>query len=255
MLSDSEYLRYSRQIMLPEVGECGQQALKKAHVLMVGAGGLGTTAGLYLAGAGVGQLAIADSDHIELSNLARQVAYREAQIGTGKAAALAANLGALNPHCQCRAINAYLEDERLALEVAMADVVLDCSDNLATRHAVNQVCVETGTPLVSAAAIGWQGQLLVYQPHSACYACAFADVTPSEPTRCAEAGVMGPVVGMMATAQALEGIKLLLGQAVGTNRLSRLDGQTMTWQHFSLPVHPHCAVCQPTREVSDAVNH
>ncbi|MGF1685163.1 HesA/MoeB/ThiF family protein [Photobacterium japonica] len=252
MLSDQAFLRYSRQIMLPEVGEQGQVNLTQANVLIVGAGGLGSAAALYLAGAGVGQLVIADDDHLEASNLPRQVLYRETDVGLPKAEQAAAQLRALNPLVRVRAVNARLAAERLAMEVAQADVVLDCSDNLATRHAVNRACYATHTPLISGAAIQWQGQLMAFDfrhGHGPCYHCVFplADQAQDTPQNCSTGGIIGPVVGNIGTLQALETLKLLTGAGEGSfSRLQHFDGLTLHWQSFHFTQDTSCPVCGPS---------
>ncbi|GHA43129.1 ThiF family adenylyltransferase [Photobacterium aphoticum] len=253
MISDQAFLRYSRQIMLPEIGEQGQTDLANAQVLIVGAGGLGSAAALYLAGAGVGQVVIADDDRLEVSNLPRQVLYREADIGQPKAVQAAAQLQALNPLVRVRAANARLAGERLALEVAQADVVLDCSDNLATRHAVSQACYRARKPLIAGAAIRWHGQLMAFdfrQGKGPCYHCLFPlpDASSSAgPQNCSTGGVAGPVVGNIGTLQALEALKVLTGAgSVAFSRLQNFDGLTLQWQSFHFTQDTSCPVCGPS---------
>lgn len=249
MLSDQAFLRYNRQIMLPEVGEQGQQSLAQAQVLLVGAGGLGSAAALYLAGAGIGHLMIADDDEVDSSNLQRQVIYRDSHQGRSKALMAAEQVTALNPHIRVRPVQARLAGQRLAMEIALADVVLDCSDNLTTRHAINQACFSAGKPLISGAAIRWQGQLMSFdfrQGHGPCYHCLFPprpDVSP-EPQNCSSSGIAGPVVGVMGNMQALECIKLLSGAGeVAFGTLLQFDGLTMAWQRFNLTQDKQCPVC------------
>ncbi|MBV7300453.1 HesA/MoeB/ThiF family protein [Enterovibrio paralichthyis] len=245
-LTDPEFDRYSRQIMLGDWGEDGQQRLSGAKVLIVGCGGLGTAAGLYLAGAGVGQLILADDDVVERSNLPRQVAYRETDLGRGKTTALAAQLKALNSHIKCRAVKRRLEGTALSLEVSLADLVLDCSDNMATRQAANAACVEHKKPLIAGAAIGWQGQLMTFdfrQPHQPCYHCLFAAVTEPKARNCQSAGVAGPVVGTVGNLQALEAIKCLLGNELGAS-FYQFDAHTLSLKKMPIPRDPDCAVCR-----------
>lgn len=249
MLSDQAFLRYNRQIMLPEVGEQGQQQLGQAQVLLVGAGGLGSAAALYLAGAGVGNLIIADDDQVDSSNLQRQVIYRDSHQGQSKALAAAEQIKALNPHIRVRPVQARLADQRLAMEVALADVVLDCSDNLATRHAVNRACFEAGKALISGAAIRWQGQLMAFdfrQRRGPCYHCLFPwpPDAPEQPQSCSNSGIAGPVVGMMGTMQALEAIKAITGAGkVAFGALQQFDGLEMVWHRFNLAQEKQCPVC------------
>lgn len=249
MLSDQAFMRYNRQIMLPEIGEQGQLLLSQAQVLLVGAGGLGSAAALYLAGAGVGNLIIADDDEVDSSNLQRQVIYRDNHQGQSKAQAAAEQLKALNPYIRVRPVQARLAEQRLAMEVTLADVVLDCSDNLETRHAVNRACFIANKPLISGAAIRWQGQLMAFdfrQGHGPCYHCLFPwqPDAPQEPLNCSNSGIAGPVVGMMGTMQALEAIKLITGAGeVAFGALQQFDGLTMAWHRFSLAQDKRCPVC------------
>ncbi|MGR5066651.1 HesA/MoeB/ThiF family protein [Photobacterium sp. DNB22_13_2] len=249
MLSDQEFLRYNRQIMLPQIGEAGQQSLANAQVLLVGAGGLGSAAALYLAGAGIGNLVIADDDTVDSSNLQRQVVYRDSDQGKAKAEMAAEQLQALNPYIRIRAVKARLADQRLAMEVSLADVVLDCSDNLETRYAVNQACFNAKTPLISGAAIRWQGQLMAFdfrQGKGPCYHCLFPRQAGAvdEPQNCSNSGIAGPVVGTVGNLQALETIKLLTSAGeVGFGSLRQFDGLTMGWQAFQLPTDRSCPVC------------
>ncbi|MGF1727468.1 HesA/MoeB/ThiF family protein [Photobacterium nomapromontoriensis] len=249
MLSDPAFLRYNRQIMLPQIGVQGQERLNEAKVLLVGAGGLGSAAMLYLAGAGIGHLVIADDDIVESSNLQRQVIYRDSDLGQSKAEQAAVQAQALNPLIRVRPVKARLAGERLAMEVALADVVLDCSDNLATRHAVNQVCFQAQTPLIAGAAIRWQGQLMAFDFREGigpCYHCLFplAGDTFEQPQNCSNAGIAGPVVGIMGTMQALEAIKFLSGAGqVAFGRLLQFDGLSMAWQTFNLAQDTSCPVC------------
>ncbi|MGB1222043.1 MAG: HesA/MoeB/ThiF family protein [Alcanivoracaceae bacterium] len=243
-LTDEQLLRYSRQILLPALDIAGQEKLARAGVLVIGCGGLGAPASLYLAGAGVGRLTLVDDDVLETSNLHRQVAYREADVGASKAQALAAQLRALNRDVTVDALVTRAQPGWLDDHVAAADVVLDCSDNFATRNAVNAACVAAGRPLVSGAAIRFEGQLAVFdlrRPDSACYQCLYGDGSDPD-LLCSEAGVVGPVVGMIGAAQALEAIKLLAGLAV-TPQLHLFDGLAFQWRSLSFRRDPACPCC------------
>lgn len=255
-ITDQAFMRYSRQIMLPELGEQGQLALMNAKVLVVGAGGLGSAASLYLAAAGVGLIVIADDDDVEVSNLQRQVIYREEDVTTPKAHAACLQLEALNPLIRTRAIGAKLAGSQLEIEIQQADIVLDCSDNWETRYAINQACSQFHTPLISGAAVGWFGQLMAFdfrQPGSSCYQCLFPIFDSAEETasNCRQGGVMGPVVGSIGNHQALSAIKAIthVGE-VGFSQLQQFDGLTGQWLQVTINADPHCPVCRQsnTRE-------
>ncbi|HEX5679146.1 MAG TPA: molybdopterin-synthase adenylyltransferase MoeB [Alcanivorax sp.] len=243
-LNDDQLLRYSRQLLLGEFDLDGQRALAGATVLLVGCGGLASPAALYLAGAGVGRLRLVDDDRVDRSNLHRQVAFRDNQVGDGKAEALASQLRALNPdvHVEpyaARADTAWLD--QLLLDV---DLVLDCSDNFATRQAVNAACVAQRTALISGAAIRLDGQLAVFdlrRPDSACYACVYGAGTDGD-LACSEAGILGPVVGTVGTLQALLAIHLLTGTPVAP-LLRLFDGRTLSWREVAFKKDPGCPVC------------
>lgn len=250
MLNDKGFLRYQRQVSLPEVGENGQLQLGQSHVLVIGCGGLGSAACLYLASAGVGKLVVVDDDIVESSNLQRQVIYREQDLGSPKTNATAKQLSELNPMVQVRTINKRLEPSQLSLEVMLADVVLDCSDNMPTRQLINQTCFEQNTPLVSAAAIGWQGQFAVFdhqesQQSAACYRCLYPFDELRQTQKCSESGVVGPVVGTMGNYQALAAIqKLATGKFhVNANELHLFDGLKMQWQKLAIAKDIRCQVC------------
>ncbi|WP_305407325.1 HesA/MoeB/ThiF family protein [Photobacterium leiognathi] len=255
-LSDTAFIRYNRQIMLEDMGEQGQLALNNAKVLIVGAGGLGSAAAMYLAAAGVGLLVIADDDEVESSNLQRQVIYRETDVSLNKAQAACDQLLALNPLVRTRAVKAKLAGFQLVMEVQQADIVLDCSDNWATRYAVNQACYQHQTPLIAGASIGWQGQVLAFdfRQTSPCYQCVFplsAEASPQD-QNCRSSGVMGPVVGTIGTLQALNAIKAIAGVGeVGFGLLQQFNGLTGKWQQVSIDAAPCCPVCrqQEQREV------
>lgn len=246
MLTDDELLRYSRQILLPSFDVAGQVRLKAARVLVVGAGGLGCPAALYLGAAGIGHLTLADDDEVEVPNLQRQIAFDGHQVGTGKAAALAERVQAINPLVEVVPLGERLAGASLGRAVAAADLVLDCTDNFATRFEINRACVEAGVPLVSGAAIRAEGQLAVFDPRSGdspCYQCLYGDQGNEELT-CSEAGVIGPLVGMIGAAQAMEAIKLIAG--IGRSlagRLLVLDAWAMEWREMGLARDPGCPVC------------
>lgn len=244
MLSDDELLRYSRQILLPDIDLAGQEKLRAASVLIVGAGGLANPAALYLAGAGVQRLLIADGDSLEISNLHRQIGFREADIGSNKAQALASQLGALNADVQVEAYPGYVDESWLASAVASVDVVLDCSDNFATRTMVNAACVRAKKPLVSGAAIRFSGQLAVFdlrRDDAACYACLYGDGDSADEL-CSESGIAGPVVGVIGTLQALQAIRLLVGLPLN-ERLQLFDAQTLEWKSLAFRKDPACRIC------------
>ncbi|MFI0472893.1 HesA/MoeB/ThiF family protein [Halomonas sp. HMF6819] len=249
MMDDQALLRYSRQIMLDEVDIEGQQRLLDAHALIVGAGGLGSPVALYLAAAGVGRITIADADAVELSNLQRQIAHQNADIGRNKAASASDSMAALNPECEITAIERHLNDAELATLAASHDVVLDCTDRFSSRYAINAACVSTGVPLVSGAAIRFSGQLAVFDPRDAqspCYACLYPpDDTGDEALSCAESGVIAPLVGVIGAFQALEAVKLLSGAGQLHRGLSTFDGLRGGWRHFQVPRDPACPVCGP----------
>ncbi|WP_073435815.1 HesA/MoeB/ThiF family protein [Halomonas cupida] len=246
-MTDQQLLRYSRQIMLNEVDIEGQQRLLDGHALIIGAGGLGSPVALYLAAAGVGRLTIADDDLVEVSNLQRQIAHGESDLGVNKAESAAASARALNPGCRITAIDHRLEAEALRAVVSEADVVLDCTDRFSSRYAINQACVTAGVPLVSGAAIRFGGQLAVFDgadADSPCYACLYPpDDQGDEALSCAESGVIAPLVGIIGSFQALEAVKLLTGAGQPHQGLSTFDGLSGEWRHFRVPKDPGCAVC------------
>ena len=246
-MNDDQLLRYSRHILLDELGIEGQQRLLQSHALVIGAGGLGSPVALYLATAGVGSVTIVDHDTVDVTNLQRQIAHNLARVGQPKATSAAMTMGAINPEVQVIALQERADARRLDTLVAGADVVLDCSDNFATRQAVNAACVTHRKPLVSGAAIGFDGQISVYDTRAdtnPCYACLFpADATVEE-TRCATMGVFAPLVGIIGSMQAAEALKLLAG--VGSSlagRLQMLDARSMEWSEIRLPRHAACRVC------------
>jgi adenylyltransferase/sulfurtransferase len=245
-MDDPQLLRYSRQILLPQFGIEGQQALLDSHALIIGAGGLGSPAALYLAAAGIGRISIADDDLVEASNLQRQILHRQQDIGRPKAESARHHLRALNPELRVQAVQGRLAGEALAEQVRAADIVLDCTDNFATRFAINAACVRHRRPLVSGAAIRLEGQVAVFDSRTdsaPCYCCLYREEGELEET-CAERGVLGPVVGIIGSIQALEAIKLLTGMGETlTGRLLVLDGLHMEWRELRLRKDPECPVC------------
>ncbi|WP_028312226.1 HesA/MoeB/ThiF family protein [Derxia gummosa] len=246
-MNDDQLLRYSRHILLDEIGIEGQEKLLGATALVIGAGGLGSPAAMYLATAGVGRIVIADGDTVDLTNLQRQIAHTTARVGWAKVDSAREMLAALNPQIEVVAIAERLDAERLAREVARATVVLDCSDNFATRHAVNRACVAAGVPLVSGAAIRFEAQISVFDPRAAdapCYHCLFPEADDAEEIRCATMGVFAPLVGIVGAMQAAEALKLVAG--VGRSlagQLLLLDARSMEWTRIRLPRDPDCPVC------------
>ncbi|MGZ4981049.1 MAG: HesA/MoeB/ThiF family protein, partial [Methylobacter sp.] len=239
-------LRYSRQIMLPQIDIEGQQKLLAANVLIIGAGGLGSPASIYLAAAGVGNIVIYDNDVVDLSNLQRQIAHHTPDIGTDKVISTRQTLNKLNPDTEIRAVKQRLEGQQLELEVMQADVVLDCSDNFSTRFAINNACVKQQTPLVSGAAIRFEGQVAVFTPgknDSPCYNCLYIS-DGEELQNCATNGVIAPITGIVGSIQALEAMKLIMniGETL-TGRLLLLDGLTMEWNTMKLRKNPNCPTC------------
>ena len=244
-MNDEQLLRYSRQIMLPQVDVAGQQLLLDSHALIIGLGGLGSPIAMYLAAAGVGRLTLADFDRIDLSNLQRQIAHGQADLGRLKVESAADRLRELNPEVAVTTLPERLEGEDLAAAVAAADVVLDASDNFATRFAINRACVGARTPLVSGAAIRLEGQVTVFtnEDGGPCYRCLYDDI-PEEEARCSETGVLAPLVGIIGSVQALEAIKLLagLGRPLA-GRLLTLDAARMEWREIRYRRDPNCPVC------------
>lgn len=238
----SDYARYSRQIILREVGVNGQSVLRDSTALIIGVGGLGAPASLYLAGAGLGRLILSDRDHVERSNLQRQIVYRSADLGRPKLDAAAGNLRALNPDCLIETRPGPLDDEALRAAVDAADVVLDCTDNFPARFAINRACVAARKPLVSGAAIRFEGQIAVFRPGGPCYACLFGEGGEAAET-CEEAGILGPVVGAIGAMQALLALKVLLGIGDDAGRLHLWDALTLSWRRLLVARDPGCRVC------------
>jgi len=245
-MNDNQLLRYSRQIMLPQCDIEGQQKLLAAKVLIVGAGGLGSPAAMYLAASGIGNITIYDNDVVDLSNLQRQIAHHTPDIGIDKVISTQQTLNKLNPDVKVIAVKQKLLGETLALAVEKADVVLDCSDNFSTRFAINKACVKYQTALVSGAAIRFEGQVSVFTPgqnNSPCYNCLY-NSDGEELQNCATNGVIAPITGIIGSIQALETIKLILGTGeLLTGRLLLLDGLTMEWRTMKLRKNPACHTC------------
>ena len=246
-LNDPQLLRYSRHVLLPEVGIEGQQRISSASVLVVGAGGLGCSAALYLGASGVGQLTIADGDVVDLTNLQRQIGHADSRIGQNKARSLAQSIRALNSEIEVVAIESRLQDAALMEAIARVDIVVDASDNFATRHAVNRACFSESKPLVSGSALGFSGQLAVFDPrqsNSPCYHCLFPESSDEAPLNCAEAGVFSPLVGVIGAAQAMEALKYRA--QVGHTLVGKLllwDGLATDVRVLKVPRDPACPVC------------
>jgi molybdopterin/thiamine biosynthesis adenylyltransferase len=246
-VDDAQRLRYSRHLLLDGFGEEHQEALLASHALVIGAGGLGSSALLYLAASGVGRITVADGDRVDLTNLQRQVVHRMASVGRAKAESARETLAGINPEVAVEALVERLGGPRLAALVRSADVVLDCSDNFATRHAVNRACVEAGRPLVSGAAVRFDGQLSVFDPRhpeGGCYHCLFPEDAAGEEERCATMGVFAPLVGVVGTMQAMEALKVLagLGESLA-GRLALFDARASRWHQVRLSRDPRCPVC------------
>ncbi len=246
-MNDAHLLRYSRHILLNELGVEGQQAISAGHVLVIGAGGLGSPVALYLGSAGVGHITLVDHDTVDLTNLQRQVAHTMDRIGSPKVDSARTAVNAINPEVTVNTLQQRADADLLDRQVPLADVVVDCSDNFATRHLVNASCVRHRKPLVSGAAIQFDGQISVYDTRddaSPCYACVFPPAATFEETRCATMGVFAPVVGIIGVMQAAEALKLLAG--VGTSlagRLQMLDARAMDWNEVRVPRNATCSVC------------
>lgn len=246
LLSDEQLLRYSRQIMLPDIDIDGQLRLLNSRVLIVGLGGLGSPVSLYLAAAGVGELWLVDDDQVDLSNLQRQIAHTTERIGASKVDSAKLALQAVNPDVQVHALCQRLDAVSMAELVAKVDLVLDCSDNFTTRFALNVACFNAGKPLVSGAAIRFDGQVSVFDPRnseSPCYQCLYPQ-GDDQALSCSESGVLAPLVGIIGSVQAMEAIKLLAGAGKPlTGRLLLLDGRRMEWREMRLSPEPLCPVC------------
>ena len=246
-MNDSQLLRYSRHILLDDIGIEGQARLLASHALIIGAGGLGSPAALYLGSAGVGHITVVDHDRVEATNLQRQIAHTMARIDQFKALSIAEAIAQINPDVQVNAITLRADDELLNELVQKADVVLDCTDNFQTRHAINRACVRQGKPLVSGAALQFDGQVTVFdprQPTAPCYACLFPESDTPEETNCATMGVFAPLVGVIGSMQAAEALKLLCGFGESlAGRLLMVDARYMSWTEMVARQQPDCKVC------------
>lgn len=246
-MNDEQLLRYSRHILLPDIGIEGQQKLRDAHVLIIGAGGLGSPAAMYLASSGVGTLTLCDGDTVDLTNLQRQIVHHTSSIGMAKVDSARTSLAEINPDVNVIALNERVDQTRLLELVSQVDVVLDCSDNFATRYALNQACVQLKKPFVSGAATRFDGQVAVFDmrhPHSPCYHCLYPEQPDALETRCAVMGVFAPLVGIIGSIQAAEALKLLMG--IGTllcNRLLITDLLHMELRTVKLNKDPTCLIC------------
>ncbi|MBB1201960.1 HesA/MoeB/ThiF family protein [Enterobacteriaceae bacterium 89] len=243
-MKDRDYMRYSRQILLEDIALEGQQKLLASRALIIGLGGLGSPAALYLAGAGIGTLVLADDDTVHLSNLQRQILFSTDDTDQPKAESARLRLSQLNPEIELIALNERLEGDALHQQVALADVVLDCTDNMTTRQAINAACVQHQTPLITASAVGFGGQMMVIAPPwtHGCYRCVWPD--DREPERnCRTAGIVGPVVGVMGTLQALDAIKLLNGMTTAQDTLRLFDARSGNWRSLTRTRSAECPVC------------
>ncbi len=246
-MNDKQLLRYSRHILLPQIEYAGQEILTKSHVLIVGAGGLGAPVALYLAASGVGKLTICDFDAVDLTNLQRQIIHTTQSVGTNKALSAQQTIYEINPEVNVQTVQQKSTEVEFTELAAKADVVIDCSDNFATRYALNRVCFALKKPLVSGAAVQFEGQITVYDfrhEASPCYHCLFPDTGSDQEMRCTENGVFSPLVGMIGTTQAAEALKLLMniGESL-QGRLLLLDALSMEWRTIKFARDPKCAVC------------
>jgi len=245
--NDEQLLHYSRQIMLPHFGVEAQQKLHDSHVVIIGVGGLGSPAAMYLAASGIGSLTLVDFDHVDNSNLQRQIVHNTSSIGESKVSSAKKTLQAINPEVSIHCVDEKLSADELAALVTNCDCAIDATDNFSTRFMINRVCVEQQIPLVSAAAIQYEGQISVFdlrRKDSPCYACLYPDNNAEENTNCSDNGILAPVVGILGSMQALETIKLLcdIGDTL-QNRLMIFDAMSMQWRTMRLKKDEHCPVC------------
>lgn len=245
-MQDQQLDRYSRHILLPQLDYDGQEAIVNSRVLVLGAGGLGSSAIMYLAVSGVGHVSILDPDHVELSNLQRQIVHTENRVGLNKALSAKEQVLAVNSTLDVEAIDGLLDENALLEKIQSMDVVLDCTDNSKSRKLHNRLCVQAGKPLVSAAAIRFEGQMMVIDPkqmNKPCYECVYPDVNEGEMT-CSESGIFAPVVGLMGIHQALEALKIIggIGESLA-GKLMSFDGLTGTWRHFNVAQQKNCPIC------------
>ena len=253
-MRDDQLLRYSRHILLNEWGVEGQERVSQSHALIVGAGGLGSPTALYLASAGVGRISLIDHDHVDVTNLQRQIAHSQARVGQLKVASLQAAMQAINPEVQVTCYSQKADAALLALCMPRVDVVLDCTDNFETRQLINQACAQFAKPLVAGSALRFDGQVAVYdtrQADSPCYACVFPPTQSFEEERCATMGVLAPLVGVIGSMQATEALKLLSGMGSSLQgKLMMFNAQHMEWQTMSTARDLKCSVCSPFRAKS-----
>nr|WP_295084099.1 HesA/MoeB/ThiF family protein [uncultured Roseateles sp.] len=251
-MNDEQLLRYSRHILLDDIGIEGQARLLAAKALIIGAGGLGSPVALYLASAGVGELTLVDDDTVDLTNLQRQIAHSSARVGLPKVESMRQSLAAINADVRVRTIQQRADAALLDELVAQADIVLDCCDNFATRQAINAACVKHGKPLASGAAIGFDGQVSLFnsrQADSPCYACLFPPQSAVDEVRCATMGVFAPLVGIIGSMQAAEALKQLIGLPTPlSRRLQMLDARRMEWTEIEVRPDPSCPVCAKSRQ-------
>jgi len=245
-MNDDQLDRYSRHLLLPQLDYDGQMRLVDAHAVILGLGGLGSSAAMYMASSGVGELTLVDPDSVESSNLQRQIIHNESRIGVNKAYSAQTTLNDLNSQVRTKVIDRELTADELLPIIKSADVVLDCTDNGASRRRHNQVCIEAGTPLVSAAAIRFEGQMMVIDPRqddTPCYQCVYPSVDQTD-VSCSESGIFAPVVGLMGVHQALEALKLLskTGSPL-TGKLASFDGLSGQWRYFNVQKNEKCTVC------------
>lgn len=250
-MRDDQLLRYSRHILLNEWGVDGQERVSQSHALVVGAGGLGSPAALYLASAGVGQITLIDHDVVDVTNLQRQIAHTQDRVGQLKVESLKKAIEQINPEVQVQCIAQRADSVLLNQHVALADVILDCTDNFETRHAINLACVQHNKPLVSGSALRMDGQIAVYdirQSQAPCYACVFPPTQQFEETRCATMGVLAPLVGIIGSLQATEALKILSSMGASlTGQLILFNAQFMEWQTLQTHRHVQCPVCSAHR--------
>jgi len=246
-MNDEQLTRYSRHILLPEIGIEGQEQIRRTHALVVGAGGLGAPVVIYLASAGIGTITLCDGDEVDLTNLQRQIIFRSADVGRPKVEAARDAIAKLNPEVRVVPIHARIDGDTLDQVVAGVDIVADCSDNFPTRHEINRACARHHKPLVSGAGVRFDGQVTVFDlrdANSPCYSCLFPEGTGVEETRCALMGVFSPLVGVIGTIQAAEILKLAVGVGTSLNgRLLLLDALAMEWRSVQLRKDPACPVC------------
>lgn len=258
-MNDQQLLRYSRHILLEEIGIEGQERLLAGHVLIIGMGGLGSPAALYLAASGVGRLTLCDHDTVDFSNLQRQIIHRTEMVGQPKVVSARAALHDINPEVECIALPLRADEARLRELIEKADVVLDCSDNFETRYAVNRACLAQRRPLVSGAAIQFHGQVAVFdfrRDDAPCYNCLFPEDSAAEELRCATTGVFAPLVGIIGTLQAAEALKLLIGVDRGlSGRLLSVNALDMNVMRSSLSKDPSCSVCGKKSALASAEEH